>query len=43
MPPLDDIVQIMLLISKDIIQALHVLDQRTGPAYTPYAQKLPLE
>lgn len=43
MPPLDDSVQIMLLISRDVIQALHVLDQRTGSAYTPYAQKLPLE
>lgn len=42
MPPLDDSAQIMLLIAKDVIQAPHVLDQRIGPANTPYAQKLPL-
>lgn len=34
--------KIMLLIGRDVIQAHHVLDQRIGPANTPYAQKLPL-
>ena len=41
-PPLDESAQIMLLIGRDVIQAHHVLDQRIGPANTPYAQKLPL-
>ncbi|XP_052087892.1 uncharacterized protein LOC127724930 [Mytilus californianus] len=41
-PPLDSDAQILLLIGRDLGEAHHVYDQRTGPQRTPYAQKLAL-
>lgn len=41
-PPLDSDAQILLLIGRDLGEAHHVYDQRTGPQHTPYAQKLAL-
>ncbi|XP_050419153.2 uncharacterized protein LOC126832434 [Patella vulgata] len=41
-PPVDDLVNIQLLIGRDLIEAHHVLDQRIGPRNSPYAQQLPL-
>lgn len=40
--PLDDQVQIQLLIVKYLPEAPHVLDQVTGPPGTPSAQKMML-
>lgn len=34
--------EILLLIGRDLIEVHHVLEQRTGPRGSPYAQKLPL-
>ena len=39
LPPLDKNAQISILIGRDLPEAHHVLDQKTGPADTPYAQK----
>ena len=39
-PPLNDQASIMLLIGRDLPEAHHVYDQRTGPKGAPYAQKL---
>lgn len=41
-PPYDPDAPILLLISRDMIAAHHVLDQRIGRSNTPYAQKLRL-
>lgn len=40
--PMDRKAEILLLIGRDLPQAHHVLDQRTGPGNSPYAQKLSL-
>ncbi|KAK3088225.1 hypothetical protein FSP39_016350 [Pinctada imbricata] len=39
-PLFDSGTDIMLLIGRDVIRAHHVIDQRVGPANTPYAQQL---
>ncbi|XP_062594609.1 uncharacterized protein LOC134256031 [Saccostrea cucullata] len=39
-PPYDQDAPILLLIGRDMIAAHHVLDQRIGHNYAPYAQKL---
>ena len=41
-PPLDTSAAIMLLIGRDLPEAHHVYDQRTGPKGSPYAQNLKL-
>ena len=41
-PSLDAEASILLLIGRDLPEAHHVLDQRTGPRGSPYAQQLPL-
>lgn len=40
--PLDDNCHILLLIGRDLIEALHVLHQIFGPPKAPYAQQLRL-
>ena len=40
--PVDDNAEIQLLIGRDLIEAHHVFDQRTGPEHTPFAQRLSL-
>ena len=40
--PLDEQAGILLLLGRDIPEAHHVLDQRTGPRGTPFAQRLGL-
>ena len=40
--PIDDTAKILLLIGRDVPEAHHVIDQRTGPRSTPYAQRLSL-
>ena len=42
MAPVDSNAEILLLIGRDIPEAHHVLEQRTGPQGTPYAQRLSL-
>ncbi|CAC5374712.1 unnamed protein product [Mytilus coruscus] len=41
-PPLDAEAKIFLLIGRDLMQAHHVLDQKIGKPYQPYAQRLKL-
>ncbi|CAG2215035.1 unnamed protein product [Mytilus edulis] len=41
-PPLDAEAKILLLIGRDLMQAHHVLDQKIGKPYQPYAQRLKL-
>lgn len=41
-PSIDNEAGILLLIGRDVTEALHVLDQRIGPQNTPFAQKLAL-
>jgi hypothetical protein len=42
MPDFDENANIMLLLGRDIVEAHHVLDQVTGPAGAPFAQRLGL-
>jgi hypothetical protein len=39
-PPIDDTAQILLLVGRDLVEAHHVFDQRTGPRNSPFAQRL---
>ncbi len=39
-PELDNASEILLLLGRDLTEAHHVLEQRTGPRGSPYAQKL---
>lgn len=41
-PPMDGSAEILLLIGRDLPEAHHIIDQRTGPAWAPYAQQLKL-
>ncbi|VDI78659.1 Hypothetical predicted protein [Mytilus galloprovincialis] len=41
-PEIDDTAPILLLIGRDLPEAHHVIEQLTGPTYSPYAQKLRL-
>lgn len=41
-PPLNQKAQVLLLIGRDLPEAHHIEDQRTGPRGTPFAQKLAL-
>lgn len=40
LPEIDDFVQIMLSIGRDLSEAHHDLEQFTGPCHSPYAQRL---
>ena len=40
--PIDPSAQVLVLIGRDLVAAHHVLDQRIGQEYAPYAQKLNL-
>ena len=42
LPAADDDASILLLIGRDLPEVHHILDQRTGPRSTPFAQKLHL-
>lgn len=41
-PPLNDDASILLLVGRDVPEAHHIIEQRTGPKGTPFAQKLGL-
>ncbi|XP_063446815.1 uncharacterized protein LOC134726347 [Mytilus trossulus] len=40
--PLDENADILLLIGRDLLEAHHIIEQRIGPAHSPYAQRLAL-
>ncbi|XP_014673822.1 PREDICTED: uncharacterized protein LOC106814066 [Priapulus caudatus] len=42
LPPIDGNASILLLIGRDLIEAHHILEQRTGPPSSPYAHRLRL-